>query len=152
MDRIESVPKWSRERRARAGLREPLLVSPLFPFAFHLCWPLYSVLPCHGFGRRGRRTLPFWRWSSCIHICTRTGVQTISARRDCKELIRLAPRSKPLGASDVRWMTGLCVCVLCYHLAATKHQGPSNPRTTYVWYHTRTFPDYRIMFSSSIKI
>ena len=77
-------------------------------------------------------------------------------RHDWKELIHLTPRSKPLGACAVRWMPGWCACVLCYYPATTKHQGPSNPRTTHVWYHARTSPDQCIMFSTiftpSIKI
>ena len=117
-------------------------LSSHFPF---ICVGPYPVPPCHGFGGRGRCTLPFWRWSFCIHSCTRTGVQTNLARHGGKELIHLTPRSKPLGACAVRWMAGWCVCVLCYHPTTTKHQGPSNPRTTYVWYHTRTSLDYRII-------
>ena len=39
-----------------------LLGSPLFPFALLFCVGPYSVLFGHGFGGRGRCTLPFSRW------------------------------------------------------------------------------------------
>ena len=124
-----------------------LLGSPLFPFALLFCVGPYSVLFGHGFGGRGRCTLLFWRWSFCIHIRTRMGVQTNLTRHGWKELIHVTPRSKPLGACAVRWMAGWCICVLCYHPATTNPHGPSNPRMSYVWYHIRKSPDYRIMFS-----
>ena len=92
-----------------------LALSP----SFVLAGP-YPVVPCHGFGGRGRCTLPFRRWSSVFtFICTRTGVQTDLNRHDWKEWIHLTPLSNPLliGACAVRWMAGWSVCVLCHHLA-----------------------------------
>ena len=66
-----------------------------------------------------------------------------------KELIHMIPRSKPLGACAVRWIAGWTsyVFVLCYHPATTKHQGPSDPRTTYLCIIlVRTSPGYCIMY------
>ena len=108
----------------------PLLVSPLFPFALDLCWPYYSVLPCHGFGGRRRCTLPFRRWSFCVHICTRTAVQTSLARHGWKELIHLTPRPKPFGACAVRWMAGWRVC-LGFTLPPSNHQAPRTQQPTH---------------------
>ena len=59
-----------------------------FPLPLSCVGP-YSVRPCDQFGGRGRCTLPCWRWSFCIHICTRTGVQTNLTRHGWKELIHL---------------------------------------------------------------
>ena len=126
----------------------PLLVSPLFPFSIRP--PSCSSLPWV----RGQGTL-YLAVSALVTLYSRLFIQNWCPDQfDSTWLEGVdAPDSTVKAAGFLCFvLDGGLVC-LCPLLPPSNHQAPRTQQPTHdlcIWYHTRTSPDYRIMFSKKI--